>query len=89
MTDEQRERAISLYYDDGHTLGEIATEMVLPRGVYDLSPWIFGTDLRERMRQEGRWKPSREDLEFHLRACLDWTPEAVEEELQRYAEVTR
>jgi hypothetical protein len=67
VTDEQRERALSLFYDEGKTLGEIAETLNLPRGIYDLSPWSYSTHMREQMRQEGRWKPNAEDLAWHLK----------------------
>lgn len=51
---DQRERALSLFYDEGKTLGEIAEILNLPRGIYDLSPWIYSTHMREQMRQRGR-----------------------------------
>jgi hypothetical protein len=67
VTKYDQETALTLFYDEGKTLGEIAEIMALPRGVYDLSRWIYSTSVRERMRQEGRWKPDAADLKWHER----------------------
>ena len=59
--------ALRLFYDEGKSLGAVAREMELPRGAYDLSPWICSQDCREEMRKQGRWKPNERDLAWHMR----------------------
>lgn len=67
ISDAQRTEALRLFYDEGMTLGEVADRLNLPRGLYDLSPWIYSARVREEMRREGRWKPAPRELAWHLK----------------------